>query len=423
MNRTFKLEAHGTTIQREFLSGLTSFFTVAYIVIVNASILKDAGMSQEASAIATIITCFLGCLMIAFWANSPLVIIPGMGENIFFSYTIVRALGFSWQEALAIVFISGVLYTIIAFSPLAVTLTTSISISMKSAITVGIGLFITFIGLQKGGIVAANEQNLIGIGDLTSPKTLLTLVSLLITAVLFIRNVKGGLLISLAAGALVAAPFGFTSWDGSNDWAAGLREYQHLFGAFSFDRVLTLPFWTAVFSLTMILLFQNLGTIQTFEKDKKKFSSAYRATGVSNMFAGAFGTSSTVTALESAVGIASGARTGLSSAVVGILFLCSLFFMPIIKAIPDSAIAPILILIGSLMLQSVRDIRFDDVTEYFPAFLTIVLIPLTYNIADGMAFGFISYPLVKILCGKGKDLNPAVCFVAFLFLLNYVFFL
>ncbi|AME06113.1 NCS2 family permease [Bacillus siamensis] len=423
MNRTFKLKAHETTVQREFLSGLTAFFTVAYIVIVNASILKDAGMSQEASAIATSITCFLGCLMIAFWANSPLVIIPGMGENIFFSYTIVRALGFSWQEGLAIVFISGVLYTIIAFSPLAASLTKSIPLSMKSAITVGIGLFITFIGLQKGGIVTANKQNLIELGDLTSPKTLLTLVSLLITAVLFIRNVKGGLLISIAAGALLAIPFGFTEWDGSSDWSAGLRQYQHLFGAFSFDRFLTLPFWTAVFSLTMILLFQNLGTIQTFEKNERKFTHAYRATGVSNIFAGTFGTSSTVAALESSVGIASGARTGLSSAVVGLLFLCSVFFMPVIKAIPDSAIAPILILIGSLMLQSIRDIHFNDVTEYFPAFLTIVLIPLTYNIADGMAFGFISYPLIKILCGKGKELNVTVCFVACLFLLNYLLFL
>ncbi len=346
---------------------------------------------------------------------------PGMGETILFSYTIVLSLGFTWQEALAIVFVSGVIFTVVSFTPFANTLTNSIPSSLKHGITVGIGLFITFIGLQKGGLIVANEETIIGLGDITNITVLLTIITLILAVVLFVYNVKGGFLISLVIGTCIALPFGLTKIDYSYNIGSLFTDYQNVFGAFSFERVFSFPFWTAVFSLTMILLFQNLGMIQSFEKDDKKFKLSYQATGASNVLAGVFGTSPTVAALESAVGITEGARTGLSSVVVGVLFLTSIIFMPIINIIPDNAVAPILIIIGSLMLQSIKEINFEDFSDYLPAFLIVIMTPLTYNIADGIAFGFISYPIIKVLCGKAKELNTTICAIGALFVLNYLF--
>ncbi|PER79774.1 NCS2 family permease [Bacillus cereus] len=416
----FNMTHYNTTIKKELLAALTSFFTVSYIVIVNASILRDAGISTEASVIATTLTCFLGCLIIGFWANSPLVIIPGMGENIFFSYTIVQSLGLNWQEALGVVLVSGIIFTLITFTPFSRLLINSIPHSLKNAITVGIGLFLTFIGLQKGGLITDSSVTIIGLDNLFKANTLLTIFTLALAVILFIYNIRGGFLIVIGISTLVAALCGITKLDPSYNMGSLYEHYPAVFNAFSFTQVKNASFWTATFSLTMILLFQNLGTIQSFENDNKRFNRAYQATGMSNIFAGVFGTSSTVAGLESAVGIAAGAKTGLSSIFVGLLFLISFFFMPFIKMIPDGAVAPILIIIGSLMLKSIKEIDFDDFSEYFPAFLTIIMIPLTYNIADGIAFGFIFYPVIKLLTGKRKELNKTICVIGLLFLLNYL---
>ncbi|PFL40505.1 NCS2 family permease [Bacillus cereus] len=416
----FNMTHYNTTIKKELLAALTSFFTVSYIVIVNASILRDAGISTEASVVATTLTCFLGCLIIGFWANSPLVIIPGMGENIFFSYTIVQSLGLNWQEALGAVLVSGIIFTLITFTPFSRLLINSIPHSLKNAITVGIGLFLTFIGLQKGGLITDSSVTIIGLDNLFKANTLLTIFTLALAVILFIYNIRGGFLIVIGISTLVAALCGITKLDPSYNMGSLYEHYPAVFNAFSFAQVKNASFWTATFSLTMILLFQNLGTIQSFENDNKRFNRAYQATGMSNIFAGVFGTSSTVAGLESAVGIAAGAKTGLSSIFVGLLFLISFFFMPFIKMIPDGAVAPILIIIGSLMLKSIKEIDFEDFSEYFPAFLTIIMIPLTYNIADGIAFGFIFYPIIKLLTGKRKELNKTICVIGLLFLLNYL---
>ncbi|PDY74974.1 NCS2 family permease [Bacillus cereus] len=416
----FNMTHYNTTIKKELLAALTSFFTVSYIVIVNASILRDAGISTEASVVATTLTCFLGCLIIGFWANSPLVIIPGMGENIFFSYTIVQSLGLNWQEALGVVLVSGIIFTLITFTPFSRLLINSIPHSLKNAITVGIGLFLTFIGLQKGGLITDSSVTIIGLDNLFKANTLLTIFTLALAVILFIYNIRGGFLIVIGISTLVAALCGITKLDPSYNMGSLYEHYPAVFNAFSFTQVKNASFWTATFSLTMILLFQNLGTIQSFENDNKRFNRAYQATGMSNIFAGVFGTSSTVAGLESAVGIAAGAKTGLSSIFVGLLFLISFFFMPFIKMIPDGAVAPILIIIGSLMLKSIKEIDFEDFSEYFPAFLTIIMIPLTYNIADGIAFGFIFYPIIKLLTGKRKELNKTICVIGLLFLLNYL---
>lgn len=292
-------------------------------MIVNASILRDAGISTEASVVATTLTCFLGCLIIGFWANSPLVIIPGMGENIFFSYTIVQSLGLNWQEALGVVLVSGIIFTLITFTPFSRLLINSIPHSLKNAITVGIGLFLTFIGLQKGGLITDSSVTIIGLDNLFKANTLLTIFTLALAVILFIYNIRGGFLIVIGISTLVAALCGITKLDPSYNMGSLYEHYPAVFNAFSFAQVKNASFWTATFSLTMILLFQNLGTIQSFENDNKRFNRAYQATGMSNIFAGIFGTSSTVAGLESAVGIAAGAKTGLSSIFVGLLFLIS----------------------------------------------------------------------------------------------------
>ncbi|COR82548.1 xanthine/uracil permease family protein [Streptococcus pneumoniae] len=278
----------------------------------------------------------------------------------------------------------------------------------------------TFIGLQKGGLITDSSVTIIGLDNLFKANTLLTIFTLALAVILFIYNIRGGFLIVIGISTLVAALCGITKLDPSYNMGSLYEHYPAVFNAFSFAQVKNASFWTATFSLTMILLFQNLGTIQSFENDNKRFNRAYQATGMSNIFAGVFGTSSTVAGLESAVGIAAGAKTGLSSIFVGLLFLISFFFMPFIKMIPDGAVAPILIIIGSLMLKSIKEIDFEDFSEYFPAFLTIIMIPLTYNIADGIAFGFIFYPIIKLLTGKRKELNKTICVIGLLFLLNYL---
>lgn len=420
INKHFKLGTYNTTFKNEFLAGITTFFTVAYIVIVNANILSYAGMSLHASVLATILTCSLSCILIGFWSNSPLVIIPGMGENIFFTYTIVSSLGLNWQEALAVVLFSGIIFTIVAFTSIPLALVKSIPDSLKYGITVGIGLFLTFIGLQKGGIIVDNSKNLIGLGDLTNASTLLTLGTLIVVAVLYFYNIKGGFLISIILSTIVSLLIGTSHISYSTNLESTFGEYPSIFAAFSFKQFFTINFWTGVLSLTLILLFQNLGTIQSLQSQNDKFRSSYQASGISNIFAGILGTSSTVVALESAAGIASGAKTGLSSVIAGIAFIFSLVFLPFINAIPASSIAPLLIIIGSFMLGNIKFINFNDFSDYFPSFLIIIMIPLSYNISDGMAFGFISYIIIKILCGKGKQLNVTILVVALLFLLNFI---
>ncbi|WP_298830616.1 NCS2 family permease [uncultured Planococcus sp.] len=424
MDRYFGLQENDTTVKREMTAGLVGFFTVVYIIAVNSLILSEAGMPLEAAIVATIAASVFGCLIMGFWGNAPILLVPGMGINALFSYTMVQSMGLSWQEALAVVFVSGVIFVAVAFTRFAKMLSAAVPHSLKEAITVGLGLFLMLIGLEKGGIVERGTSSILALGSLADAQVLATVLTFLIAIVLFIRNVPGNFLITIVVGTVIASFFGQIDFGSMNESSINAAEAFAVFGALSFGNILSMTFWVAVFSLTMVLVFENIGLVHgqvAFIERPEKFGRAFQATSVSAMTSGIFGTSPTVATVESAAGMTAGGRTGLTTITAGLLFLVASFFIPVIKLIPDSAIAPILIIIGGLMLQNIKNLDMKDMTESFPALLIVALIPFTYSIADGIAFGFILYPILKIATGRGREVSPTLFVIAGLFLANFVF--
>ncbi|PZT55064.1 NCS2 family permease [Paenibacillus silvae] len=409
-------------LKREFLAGAVSFFTIVYIIAVNASILQDAGIPMEAGVIATVLTSLFGCLMMGLWAKTPIILVPGMGINALFTYTIVQTMGLSWQEALGAVFISGLLFVLVAFTPVARWLSVSIPDALKEATTIGIGLFLTFIGLQKGGIVVASPTTFVALGDFSKAHVFLTLLTLIVALVLFIRKVPGSFLITIVAGTLLAIIFGQLDLNVKESSSFSIQSYLNVMGSMSFSQIGSITFWVATFTLTLVIVFENIGLVHghlNMIEKPEKFERSLQANAISAVLAGFFGTSPTVSTVESAAGITAGGRRGLTSIVTGVFFLASLFFIPVIKLIPDSAISPILIIVGGLMISNVQRINFKDFAEGFPSFLIIVLIPLTYSIVDGMALGFIIYTLLNLAAGNGKKIPLALYLITALFLGNF----
>jgi AGZA family xanthine/uracil permease-like MFS transporter len=423
VKKWFQLEERQTTIQKELLAGTVAFFTVVYIVAVNASILADAGIPIEAGILATVFSAVIGCLLMAFMANTPIIVVPGMGVNALFSYTICESMGLTWQEGLAVVFVSGILFIVISFTRLAKIISNAIPNSLKHAITAGIGIFLTFIGLQKGGIVVANEVTFVSLGHLTEAHVMATMLTLLITALLYAKKVPGNFLLSIIFGVIIASFFGLIEWKESQT-SLSWSEYAHVLMALSFERITHIIFWTATFSLTMVIVFENIGLIQGHTElinQNESYQKSLQANAISALTCGLLGSSPTVATAETAAAISSGGRTGLTAMTTAMLFIVSLSFLPYIKLIPDSAISPILIVIGALMMQSIQHINLKDFSESFPAFLIIALIPLTYSIVDGMAFGFIAYLILKLFMKRGKEIALPLYIIAFLFLINFIF--
>ncbi|KAJ51980.1 AGZA family xanthine/uracil permease-like MFS transporter [Clostridium tetanomorphum] len=423
-NNLFRLKEHNTTVKGEIVAGLTSFFAIVYIIAVNSSILSDAGLPIEGAVIATILSSFVGCLIIAFMANVPVTIVPGMGVNALFSYTIAGVMGLSWKEALAAVFISGIVFFIVAFTKLATMLTESIPTSLKESITVGIGLLITFIGLQKSGIIIDSQRTFVALGHLSNPEVYVTFINLVLTLTLFIMNVPGNFLIGMIGGTFIAYFFGLVDMSELTFSGFSVEGYKQVFFSMDFSNIASLSFWIAVFSLTLVLVFENLGLlhahVNVMLKQPHKYRTSFKACAISAITCGILGTSPTVATIESAAGIADGGKTGLTSVITGSLFLIALFFLPFIKIIPNSAISPILIIIGGLMMKNTLNIDLHDFTEGFPAFLTIVMIPLTFSIVDGMAFGFIAYPIVKIANKKAREVSIPMYVISVTFFINFI---
>ncbi|UQZ83212.1 Guanine/hypoxanthine permease PbuO [Paenibacillus konkukensis] len=411
-------------VRKELLAGVVSFFTIVYIIAVNSSILEDAGIPLEAGIIATALTSFAGCMLMGLWADAPIILVPGMGINALFTYTVVQTMGLSWQEALGAVCVSGLLFALVAFTPLAQSISQSIPDSLKEATTVGIGLFLTFIGLQKGGIVVSSATTFVALGDFADPHTALTLATLLVALVLHVRNVPGGFLITIAAGTALAIGFGQVSLSEAAGGHVSPQIYLDVIGALSFASIASASFWIAAFTLALVIVFENIGMIHSHLRmagEPQKFARSLQANAVSVITAGIFGTSPTVSTAESAAGISAGGSRGLTAITTGLLFLISIFCIPVIKLIPDSAIAPILMIVGGLMSAGIQRINFAQFGEGFPAFLIIALIPLTYSIVDGMAFGFMAYVVLKLAQGKAKDISLPLYLIAGLFLINFIF--
>lgn len=423
INKFFGIYEQGSTIKKELLAGVISFFTIVYIIAVNSSILAETGIPIEAAVWATILVSVFGCLIMGLWANAPMILVPGMGVNAMFAYTFVQSMGLTWQEALAVVVVSGLIFIIVAFTRFSKILAASIPDSLKDAITVGLGLFLALIGLEKSGIIIKGEHSLISLGNFGSSEVIASVITLIIAFILFLRKVPANFLFTIFIGTFIAWLFGLVDLSQAGKFELSLGDYSEVFGAVSFNRIASLTFWVATFSLSMVLVFEHIGLIsgQVIQiKQPEKYNSAFRASAVSSLFSGLFGSSPTVSTVESAAGIAAGGRTGLTSITTGLLFFLSIFFIPFVKIIPNSAIAPILILIGGLMLQNIKNINLQDFSEGLPAFLIIIMIPFSYSIADGIAFGFIAYPIAKLVVGKAKQVSIPLYVIACLFLINFV---
>ena len=403
------------------IAGATSFFALSYIIVVNPLILADAGIPAELSVLSTILVSAVGSIMMGLWGKNPLVLVPGMGINAFFTYTIVGSLGLSWQQALTVIFVSGVIFTAIAYTSISKILVEAIPESLKHGITAGIGLFLVVIGLDNGGIlVDGGADAFIALGDLSQPIVLLAVLGILLSGVLYLRNVPGSFFIGIVVITVISLIIGAHEPGASSFSLSNFSDYPSLVGAFDFSEIFSIPFVLAVFSLTMIMIFESIGLIEGMLEDKTRFTSAFRVSGVMTLVSSLLGTSPTIPAAESAAGIKAGGKTGLTSVFAGILFLLSLLFTPLLSYIPNAALAPVIVITGAIMMENLKHIPFDDFSEWFPAFLIVVMIPLTSSIVDGLAFGFIAYPIFKLAKGEFFKVKKAMHVVSFLFLLTMI---
>ncbi|ASS96682.1 NCS2 family permease [Peribacillus simplex] len=419
----FHFSDYGTNGKREILAGVVGYFTIVYILIVNSLILSEAGIPINGAVIATILLSALSCVMIGLWANVPILLVPGMGVNALFAYTMVQGMGLSWQSALGAVFISGVIFVVIAFTKYSKLISDSIPSSIKEAISVGLGLFLMLIGLEKGGIITGGSSSIVALGDLSDPAVCATVLTFLLAITLFIKNVPGNFMITILAGSLIAYWFGTVQLSEIHFSGIDTASYGDLFFSLSFLEANRIEFWISVFAMTMVLVFENIGLVHGHVDSINRqdaYKKSLQATSVSVLLSGIFGSSPTVATVETAAGIASGGRTGFTSVVTGVLFILSLLFIPVIKVIPDSAIAPILIIIGILMLGNIKKLDFSDLTESIPAIMIITIIPFTYSIADGMAFGFILYPFLKLVTGKAREVSAPMYVSAGMFIVYFI---
>lgn len=413
-----KLRTEGN-LRTELTAGIIGYLTTVYIVAVNGSILSEAGITLESGMLATILASFLGTLLMGFLGRLPLILIPGMGINALFAYSIVEGTGLTFQEGLAAVLIAAAVFLITAFSKLGVILKEAIPHALKHAISVGLGFFLILIGLEKSGLVISGENTIIAIGEFTSPDVIASLLTLFFAIFLFMRNVPANFLITMIGGTVLAFFLG-TIEEGSDTVNAGLQDIIFIP---SFTAISELSFWLAVFPLALILIFENMGLINGqlhMLKKSDSYQRAYKVTAISTLTCAFLGTSPTVSAAENAAVITSKGKTGKAAITASLLFLATIFIIPWISMIPNSAISPILIIVGVLMAINIRYIPTDDLSEALPAFLIAVMIPFTYSIADGMAFGFIAYPIVKIALGRFKELPVPLLVISILFLFDFV---
>lgn len=430
MNGLFKLKERGTTVSTELMAGVTTFLTMVYIVIVNPGILSQAGMDFNGVFIATVLASIVGTLIMGLFSNYPIVIAPGMGLNAYFAFSVVGGGGISWQTALGAVFVAGLLFVGLSFTSFRYMLLDAIPASLKHAITAGIGLFITFIGLQNAKIVVDSPATLITLGNLREPMTLLTIVGLVISLILMSYRVRGFLFIGMLITGLIAWFSGMLHF--SDQWVAwptGLATT-----AFQLDiaGVFTNGLYAVVFTFLLITLFDTTGTMLGVAeqagllKDNKfpRSRGALAADAIGTTTGALLGTSPTSAYIESSSGVAVGGRTGLTAVTVCVLLALTLFFSPTVAVLANipAITAPALIIVGFLMMDVLRRIDWHDLEEAFPAFLIVVLMPLTYSIATGIGIGFIVYPILKLIRGKRKDVHPIFYIFAVLFFIQIVFF-
>ena len=424
LDRYFGLTANGTTVRTEMVAGLTTFLTMAYIIFVNPQILGNAGMDKGAVFVATCLAAAASTLVMGLYANYPLALAPGMGLNAFFAFTIVLTYKYTWQQALAAVFLSGVLFFLVSVFRIRQYVIEAIPQNLKLAISAGVGLFLGIIALQTSGIVADHPATLVTLGDMKKPAAILAVLGFVLIAALNSRNVLGGTLLGILIVTLIGLPFGLTQYSGIVSLPPSLAP---TFLQLDFSRVFELTFIIAVLSLFLVDVFDNAGTLigvthRTGLMRNGKLERMREAL-ISDSFAATFGsllgTSTTTSYIESASGVSAGGRTGLTAVVVSLLFLLALFFSPLAGMVPAYASAAALLFVATLMTRGLAEIDWNDMTEYAPAVVTAVAMPLTYSIATGIGLGFITYALVKIVSGRFAEASPAVMGLAVVFALKF----
>ncbi|MDR3188660.1 MAG: NCS2 family permease [Prevotellaceae bacterium] len=428
LSKFFKLKERQTTVRRELMGGVVTFLTMSYILVVNPNVLGETGMDRGALFTATALATIVGTLLMAFLANLPVAQAPGMGLNVFFSYTVVLTMGYSWQFALTAVFIEGLAFVLLTVFNVRELIVKSIPPAIKHAIPVGIGLFITFLGLQQAGVVVKNDATLVGIGNLSSPNVWIAVIGLVVMGVLFARKVTGAILIGILASTACGVFLGQARLP-EESLLALPPDIRPILLQFEWGNIFTLDMLVIVFTLLFVNLFDTIGTLigialkAGFIDKDGNFPQVRRALlsdALATTAGAALGTSTLTSYIESASGVASGGRTGLTAVSVALMFAVALFFAPLFLMIPAAATAPALIIVGLFMIATVAQLSFDDITEALPAFLTIVVIPFTASIAQGIIFGMLSFVVLKALSSRYRQLSAPMCVIAALLLLKVV---
>jgi adenine/guanine/hypoxanthine permease len=433
LDKFFHLSELGTNTRTEILAGVTTFVTMAYILFVNPNILKDAGMPINATFAATAIAAAVATLIMGVYANYPIAMAPGMGLNAFFTYAVVIGMKLPWQTALGAVFISGLVFFLLTVTRVREWIIEGVPQVLRLSIGVGIGLFIAFIGLKDGGIVVADKATFVALGNMKSPDVLVTVFGLIVTGWLMAKRVKGGLLIGIFVTTIFSMvtgvspmPTGISSFISPTNPVSALAPiafHLDIKGAFDYGLI------SILFAFTFVDLFDNIGTLLGVSRkagllDKKgnlpRAGKALMADSIGTMFGACMGTPTVTSYIESASGVSEGGKSGLTAVTVALLFAISIIFAPLVGLIPGQATAPVLILVGVLMMSEVTQINFEDFTEALPAFMTIVMMPLTFSIAQGLAFGFMSYTIIKLVSGRYKENNAVTYILTLLFIFHFI---
>ena len=428
LKKLFGFDSSKSTIKKEIIAGITTFLTMSYILAVNPSMfsLLD-GMTGGAVFTSTALAAIIGCLAMAFIGKLPFGLAPGMGLNAFFVYSVCLGMGYTWQFALTAVLLEGLIFILLTATNVREAIVNAIPLSLRHAIGAGIGLFITFIGLSSAGVVVNNDATLVSLGDITSGSALLALIGLVITGFMFMRNVPGAILIGILVTMLIGIPMGVTEFKGVVSHPESIAP---IFCQFEFSKIFSLDMLVVVFTFLFIDMFDTVGTLvgvctKANMIDEKgnifRIKQAFMADAIATTIGAALGTSTTTTYVESAAGVAQGGRSGLTAFAVAICFAVALFFSPLFLSIPAAATAPALIIVGLLMMEPITKIPFDDFSEAIPAFVCIVMMPLTYSISNGILLGMIAYVLMNLVCGKFKKITVAMYILAILFVLKFIF--
>ncbi len=431
LDRQFKITEKGSTVRTELIAGITTFVALSYIIFVNPNILADAGVPKEAAVASTIWIAALASLIMGVVANYPVALAPGMGLNAFFAYYVCGVLGLHWTVALGAVFFSGILFLILTFGGIRQAIINCVPANLKFAIGVGIGLFIAFIGLKGTGIIVSDPATFITLGHITTPSTLLALFGLLFTGGLMALNVQGSLLIGIIVTTLISMFLGLSPVPSNfgEVISTSLPSLEPTFGKLDIVGAWHYGIVSIIFTFTVVELFDNMGTLigltqkaNLVDKDGhiENLDRALTTDAVGTIASSIFGTSTVTSYIESAAGIAAGGKTGLTAVVVAVLFLISLLFAPLVGLVPAFATSPALILVGAMMMNGIKHVNFEDFTDGFPAFLTIIMMPMTSSIANGFAFGFVSYVFMKTVGGKIREVHPVMWLVSIAFLINLV---